>query len=100
MRDGETRLALAIMPDCGRGLTAIRGLPVFSSDEKDLGQVVDVVKGPDGKVQSIQIEIGRWLGLGSKVVTINADKFEQLADRIKVQLGVNDVRSLPEAKSP
>lgn len=83
-----------------QGLAAIRGLPVFSSDDKDLGQVVDVVKGPDGKVQSIQIEIGRWLGLGSKVVTINADKFEQLADRIKVQLGLNDVRSLPETKSP
>ena len=80
-----------------QGLAALRGLPVHGSDGKELGQVVEVNKGPDGKIQSIQLELGRWLGLGSKAVTITADKFEQLADRIKLRLRGEDVQSMPDA---
>jgi hypothetical protein len=78
-------------------LAALRGLPVYSADNSDVGQVVEVTKGPDGAIQSIQIEVGRLLGISPKVVTINADKFEQLADRVRLQLGREDVRQLPEA---
>ena len=80
-----------------QGLAALRGLPVQSSDGKELGQVVEVNKGPDGKIQSIQLELDRWLGLGSKAVTITADKFEQLVDRVKLRLRGEEVQSMPDA---
>jgi hypothetical protein len=80
-----------------QGLTAQVGMPVYSSDDKALGQVAQVVKGADGKVQSIQVDIGRMLGLGTKVVAISADKFEQLAG-IKLRLSDAEIRSLPDAK--
>jgi hypothetical protein len=80
-----------------QGLAALRGQTVHSSDGKELGQVVEVNKGPDGKIQSIQLELGRWLGLGSKAVTITADKFEQLADRIRLHLRGDEVQSMPDA---
>jgi len=80
-----------------QALMAQVGMPVYSSDDKALGQVAEVVKGPDGKVQSIQVDIGRILGLGTKVVTITPDKFEQLAG-IKLRLSDAEIRSLPEAK--
>ena len=79
-----------------QGLAALRGLPAHGSDGKELGQVVEVNRGPDGKIQSIQLELGRWLGLGSKAVTITSDKFEQLADRIKLRLRGEDVQSMPD----
>jgi hypothetical protein len=79
------------------GLTALVGMPVYSSDNKTLGHVVEVVKGPDDKVQSIQVDIGRILGLGTKVVSIPADKLERLPG-VKVLLSDAEVRSLPEAK--
>jgi len=78
-------------------LMAQVGMPVYSSDDKALGQIAQVVKGPDGKIQSIQVDIGRILGLGTKVVTITPDKFEQLAG-IKLRLSDAEIRSLPEAK--
>jgi len=78
-----------------QGLAALRGRPVVSSDGKELGQVVEVNKGPDGRIHSIQIDVGRWLGLGSKVVTINADKFEHLADEVRLRLRGEDVQSMP-----
>lgn len=80
-----------------RGLAALVGAPVYSSDNKNLGQVVEVIKGPDNKVQSIQVDVGRVLGLGTKVITITADKLERLPG-IKVLLSEAEVRSLPDAK--
>jgi hypothetical protein len=80
-----------------RTLSPRVGMPVYSSDDKNLGQIVDVVKGPDERIQSIQVDIGRLLGLGTKVVSISADKLEQLP-RVKVLLSDSEVRSLPEAK--
>jgi PRC-barrel domain len=79
-----------------QGLAALRGRSVTSSDGKELGQVVEVNKGPDGKIHSIQVDVGRWLGLGSKTVTINADKFEHLADQVRLRLRGEEVQSMPD----
>jgi len=73
------------------------GMPVFGPDDKSLGQVAEVVRGADGKVQSIQVDIGRSLGIGSKVVDIGADKIERVAG-LKVNLSESELRSLPEVK--
>lgn len=80
-----------------RGLAGLVGAPVYSSDNKNLGQVVEVTKGADNKVQSIQVDVGRVLGLGTKVITITADKVERLPG-IKVLLSEQEVRSLPDVK--
>ena len=80
-----------------QGLASLKGMPVFSADGKNLGDIVEVVRGPDGKVQAVRIEVGRFLGIGERVVTIDADQFEQLVDRIRLRLDANAVRSLPEA---
>ena len=80
-----------------QGLTARVGMPVYGPDDKSIGEVAEVIRGPDGKVQSIQVDIGRFLGLGSKVVDIGADKVERVAG-IKVNLSDSELRSLPEAK--
>ena len=76
---------------------ALVGMPVYGSDNKNIGQVVEILRGPDNKVKSIQVEIGHVLGLGTKVVAITADKLEQLPG-IKVLLSDAEVRSLPDAK--
>ena len=79
-----------------QGLAALRGQTVQSSDGKELGQVVEVKKDPDGKIQSIQLELDPWLGLGSKAVTITADKFEQLVDKVRLRLRGDEVQSMPD----
>jgi hypothetical protein len=82
----------------GQGLASLKGLPVFSSDGKNLGQIVQVERGPGGKIQSVQIQIGRLLGLGEKTITLEANKLEQLGDRIRLLMSSDQVRSLPEAR--
>jgi sporulation protein YlmC with PRC-barrel domain len=82
----------------GQKLANLKGVSVFSSDGKDVGQVVQAVRGPDGKIQSVQIQIGRLLGIGDKVVAIEADKLQEIGDQIRLKLNADQVRSQPEAK--
>ena len=51
---------------------------------------------PTGKLQSIKIEVGRFLGLGARAIEVSADSVEQLADRIRLRLGGEQIRSMSE----
>ena len=79
-----------------QGPAHLKGMPAFSSDGKNLGQILKVERGPDGKIQSVQIEAGRLLGLGEKTITIPGSKIEQLADRVRVMMNSDQVRNFPE----
>jgi len=92
-------LAARAQAQAGQQAQGLRGMPVFSSDGKNLGQVVQVERGPDGKIQSVQIQVGRLLGIGEKTITIDGSKLEQLQDRIRLMMSSDQVRSLPEARS-
>jgi len=89
---------VAALHQVGQKLGQLRDMPVYSADNKDLGRVVEAVRGPDGKLQAVQIQIGRFLGLGDKVVTIPADQIHEMADRIMLRLNGDQVRNLPETK--
>ena len=93
------QMVLAGLRQAVQGLITLRGVPVYSADDKNVGEVVEVTRGPDGKVESIQVAVGRWLGIGDRVVSITANDFDQLADRIRLRLADEEVRAMPEAKS-
>ena len=92
------QIVLAGLRQAVQGLAILRGVPVYSADDKNVGHVVEVTRGPDGKVESIQVAVGRWLGIGDRVVTITAGDFDQLADRVRLRLAGEEVRAMPEAK--
>ena len=82
-----------------QGIAGLRGLEVVASDISNLGEVVDIKRGPDGAIQAIEVEVDRLLGMGSRVVTITADKFEQIGDKVRLMLGRDEVKGMPETKS-
>lgn len=81
-----------------QGPGRLKGLQAFSSDGKELGQIVKVERAPDGKIQSVQLQVGHLLGLGEKTVTIDGNKIEQLADRVRVMMNSDQIRTLPDTK--
>jgi len=91
---------VAALQGIGQKIALLKDMPVYSSDNKDLGRVVEAVRGPDGKLQSVQIQIGRFLGLGDKVVTIPASEIREMADRIMLHINSDQVRAMPETKRP
>jgi hypothetical protein len=99
----------SLSPECGQvastlkralqGLASLRGLHVIGSDNASLGAIIDVKRGPDGAVQAIEVEMDQMLGIGGKVVTITADKFEQIGDEVRLLLGRDEIKNLPGANS-
>lgn len=75
----------------------LKGLPVFSSDGEEVGQVVSDEKGSDGSTESIRAEISGFLGLGTGMVTIAANEFVEKPDRIVLIQTADEVRGLPGA---
>jgi hypothetical protein len=74
-------------------LVSLRGWPVMSSDNEDVGRVVEVVRDADGKMAALQIDIGSLLGIGGRTMTIDASAFEQLADKIRLKISADALRS-------
>jgi sporulation protein YlmC with PRC-barrel domain len=78
-------------------LASLRGLPVYSSDNEELGKVAEVVRDGNGNVQALRIDIGRFLGVGARMVSIDANSFDELADKIRLRITGEAMRAAPDA---
>jgi hypothetical protein len=70
---------------------------VRTSNGEALGEVRSIVVGPDGKADAVIVEVGGFLNIGERAVSIEANKFTYLKDRnILVAAVVKaDVEKLP-----
>ncbi|SFR11359.1 PRC-barrel domain-containing protein [Poseidonocella sedimentorum] len=50
------------------------------ADWNNIGEVSDILLGADGKMQSVILDIGGFLGLGEHTVAVNLDKLSLVAD--------------------
>lgn len=56
------------------------GTAVYGANEKDLGEVNDVIVSGEGKVEAYIIDVGGFLGIGEKPVAMNATKLNIMKD--------------------
>jgi sporulation protein YlmC with PRC-barrel domain len=75
----------------------IEGLPIYSSDGKEVGRVASVDVGANGSIKSVRAEIEGFLGLGTGMVTILSDQFKHEGDRLVLSQTADAVRGMPGA---
>lgn len=68
-----------------RGLDQIRadeliGSTVYGANEEDIGDVGDVIMSQDGQVEAILVDVGGFLGIGTREVAIGLDNIEFMVD--------------------
>lgn len=73
---------------------------VITGDGKDIGEVQDVLIGPDGQVRALIVEVGGMLGLGEKKVAVRYDRFERDVNdegmlQLKLQATEHELREAP-----
>jgi sporulation protein YlmC with PRC-barrel domain len=51
----------------------LMGQSVYSSDDKSLGEIDDLVLNKDGAIQAVVIDVGGFLGIGEKPVAVQFD---------------------------
>lgn len=57
------------------------GTTVYGSDDKNVGEIGDVVMSQDGKVDAIIIDVGGFLGVGEKEVAVGMDNLAFMSDK-------------------
>lgn len=75
---------------------ALKSKAIWSSDEKNIGEVADVVRDSDGRVKELHADIGGFLGFGQTRVRIGADEFRMVNDRIELTRTEAQVETLPK----
>jgi hypothetical protein len=73
------------------------GLPLYSSDGVQLGEVSGLILAPDRSLRAVRAELGSNLGLGGRVVIIGADQVHRREDRAVIDVTASEARNLPPA---
>jgi hypothetical protein len=75
------------------------GKPVYSSDGKNLGEVVDFQRDAAGNVIGMHAGIGGYLGLGQTRVSIMSSQFKLQGDRVVLEVTEATAKDLPKVSN-
>jgi hypothetical protein len=82
----------------------LRGATVHDRQGTEIGTVDDVVTGDDGRVASVVMEVGGYVGIGSHTVAIAAHRLsvrdEDEGTRVVLGMTRDELRALPEQGEP
>jgi hypothetical protein len=75
------------------------GKDLYGADNQKVGEIDDVLMGPDNKANSVLVDIGGFLGIGAKTVAIQVAQLRTEGDRVVAQnLTKDQARNMPEHK--
>ena len=72
--------------------------PVYSSDGKNIGEVVVFQRDADNKVTGMHIDIGGFLGMGQTRVSVAPRQFKLQGDRVVLDLTAEQSKVLPKVQ--
>lgn len=76
--------------------------PVFSSDDKKIGEIVEIKRGPDNKVIEATIDTGSFLGIGATRYRVMSEQIREFGpDGVKLTLKEAEVsNAIADEKHP
>lgn len=72
------------------------GKPIWTSDGKQAGIISDVLTREDGKLEAVHITLGEFLGLGDRMVRVDAGLLVTDGAKLQVTLSAEELGMLPE----
>ncbi len=71
---------------------------VYSSDDKNVGEIAAIERDPSGQVKEVHADIGGFLGLGETRVRLMPDQFKFSGDRLILNVTSEAAKSLPKVE--
>lgn len=71
---------------------------VYSSDEKNVGEIAAFARGTDNTVTEMHIDIGGFLGMGETRVRLMPAQFKLVGDRAVLNVTAEQAKSLPKVQ--
>ena len=56
------------------------GTTVYGANDEQVGEIGDVVLSQDGQVDAVLVDVGGWLGMGTKEVALGMDNLQFMSD--------------------
>jgi hypothetical protein len=75
---------------------ALKNKVVWSSDQKNIGEVADVVRDSSGRVTEMHADIGGFLGFGETRVRVTPGEFKIVNDRVELTRTEEQAANLPK----
>ncbi len=72
---------------------------VYSSEGKNVGEVVAFARDGSGKVTEMHADIGGFLGLGQTRVRLMPSQFKLMDDRVVLSITAEETKTLPKVQS-
>lgn len=83
-------------------LTSVLGRDIRTRGEEDMGRIIDVLVDRSGKVQAAVVELGGFLGIGTRKIAVDWSAFtfetKGKQPQIVLEMGRDQLRSAPEYK--
>jgi sporulation protein YlmC with PRC-barrel domain len=86
----------------GLNAEALDDVDVYGVDDEEIGEIDDVVMGENGRIESLIVEVGGFLGIGEKDVAVPLDEVrllkEQNGDNWRAYIDTTEekLESMPE----
>ena len=77
-------------------MKALINKTIYSSDDKNVGEVAAIIRDSSGNVVELHADIGGFLGLGETRVRVMPDQFNLAADRVVLKLTAEQAKALPK----
>jgi sporulation protein YlmC with PRC-barrel domain len=71
------------------------GKDVYGANGEDVGDLENLLIGPDGRVRAAIVEFGGFLGIGTNKVAVPWDQLQITGDRVVTNLTKEQVRTMP-----
>ena len=77
------------------------GKDVYGAGNEKVGEVKNVVVGPNNMVNAVLVDIGGFLGMGAKTVSLPLEQLKAEGDRVvAANLTKEQAKAIPEYKEP
>ncbi len=89
-----TRAAFVVKEDEAKGWI---GRPVFSSDHKKIGEIVEIKRAADNTVTDVYVDTGTFLGIGANRYHLTAEQIQEVKpDGLVLTLKESEIKSAPQ----
>jgi sporulation protein YlmC with PRC-barrel domain len=73
----------------------IIGSSVYDRNNEKIGSVQDIILGSGGKVDSVVVDVGTFLGMGGKNVAVQMDEIKTDHDRLTLDKSKDQLKQAP-----
>src|ERR1700749_1725522 len=73
----------------------IIGSSVYDNNNEKIGSVQDIILGKGGKVDSVVVDVGTFLGMGGKDVAVQLDQIKTDHDRLTLSMTKDQLKQAP-----